>query len=205
MSIFDVGDKKIGYFHTPKCGSRTIVSWAVLIKEPELIEKQPTWFEESRRYVEYREIQKKLNPVSYKDFSIKFCVVRDPVDRFISMYTNRVLFHQTIKNFDCSIGVGEFIECFDDMIDTINFEGIKRHSLPLTHYLGTDATFYTHIFNINELDKLKILIEETYDVKLPNLHLQKSGNIQKPILTQEQTNWVKNKYKKDYEIYGKWF
>ena len=202
--VFDVGDKKMGYFHAPKCGSRTIISWIALIKEPNLIKKYPEWFEESRQHLEYYEIRKKLNPASYDDFYIKFCVVRDPVDRFLSMYTNRVLFHQKIKNFDCSIGISEFIECFDNMIDTKNFEDVKRHSEPLTYHLGTDPFFYTHIFNIKQLDKVKYLIEEIYDVKLPNLHLQKSGNIEKPKLNGEQIDWIKNKYQKDYEVYGKW-
>ena len=51
---------------------------------------------------------------------------------------------------------------------------------------------------------IKILIEEQSGVKLPELVLNSSANMEKPVLTQSQIEWIKKRYQKDYEIYGKW-
>ncbi len=55
------------------------------------------------------------------------------------------------------------------------------------------------------MSQVKTLLEEKSSQALPDIHLQQNGGIEKPTLTGEQIEWVKDKYKEDYEIYGKWF
>jgi hypothetical protein len=51
---------------------------------------------------------------------------------------------------------------------------------------------------------VKELLEINTKIKLPNLHLNQNGDINKPILTTDEIEWIKDRYHVDYEIYGKW-
>lgn len=202
--IFDMKDKKVGYFHVPKCGSRTIIAWKALIDNPELINKKPDWFQESRKKVEYHEIRSLVKVTRSIDFPIKFCVVRDPVDRFLSAFVNRVLFHKTIPNIKDDISFDEFLSTYDENINTEAYSKFKSHIEPMVHFLGPNSEFYTHIFNLREINNVKKLLEDTYQIQLPDLHLQQSGGINKPVPTTEQIAWIREKYQQDYYAYGKW-
>lgn len=196
-------NNEIAYYTTPKCGSRTILAWAALIKEPDLIHKHPEWFEESRQGIEYRDIRIRVkkyeNPTH--DQKIRFCIIRDPVEKFVSAFTNRILFHRKPQ---VDITITDFINNFDNLLKQKLYKDAEIHFTTQVHYIGKTPNIYTHIFDIKELDKLKTLLQNTTGTVLPDLHLQKSGNIEKPKLTEEQVQWVKNKYRIDYEVYGMW-
>ena len=203
MHVFDVYNNEIAYYTTPKCGSRTILAWVALIKEPDLIHKYPSWFEESRQSIEYKDIRQRVKKYELlkHDQKIRFCVIRDPVERFLSAFTNRILFH---KKPNVDITITDFIDNFDNLMQQKIYKDAQIHFTTQAHYIGKDPNLYTHIIDIKELNKLKILLENHTNTKLPDLHLQKSGLIQKPILTEDQVQWIKNKYSIDYEVYGKW-
>jgi len=198
--VIDIKDKKLGYYVVPKCGSRTVVAWQLIISQPNLIKDNPSWFDESKQTVGYRELNKMI-VLSKHDFPIKFCIVRDPVDRFLSAFTNRVLFHKLNPVSE----INDVIQNFDAKINNLEYKDLDHHTKPLKHWLGTNPNIFNYIFNLGEMDKVKKLIEETCDVTLPNLHLQKSGNIKKPTLNTDQINWIKERYRSDYELYGRWF
>ena len=42
-------------------------------------------------------------PFSKVDVDLKCCIIRNPIDRFISSYKNRILFHKDINFIDHSI------------------------------------------------------------------------------------------------------
>jgi len=202
-NVFDLYNNEIAYYKTPKCGSRTILGWAALIKDPNLITENPDWFSISRKNIEYPEIRKKV--IKYEllthDQKIRFCIVRDPVDRFISTFTNRILYH---KKPNIDITITDFIKNYDSLIERLEFRDAKFHFITQTHRIGTNPSLYTHIFNIKELYKVKELLEINTKIKLPNLHLNQNGDINKPILTTDEIEWIKDRYHVDYEIYGKW-
>ena len=203
MHVFDIYNNEIAYYKTPKCGSRTILAWAALIKEPGLIKDHPDWFEENRQFKEYPEIRKKIKDYNEPthDQKIRFCVVRDPVERFISAFTNRILFHKKPK---VDITIAEFIEKFDILINTKLYVDAKLHFVPQVEWLGYDVDLYTHIYNIKNMCMVKNLLETYTGVKLPDLHIQKSKEIKPSVLTENQIAWVKELYRVDYNTYEKW-
>lgn len=203
MHVFDIYNNEIAYYTTPKCGSRTILAWAALIKESNLLNEHPEWFEESRVGVEYKEIRKRVKKLELPTHNqkIRFCVVRDPVDRFVSGFTNRILFH---RKPNVSITIEEFIANIDTLLKDELFKDAKMHFTTQTHYIGKNPNLFTHIFNIKELTKVKELFENYLNITLPDLHLQKNGRLQKPQLTEQQIQWIKNRYRIDYQIYGQW-
>ena len=201
FKILDIKDQKLGYYLVPKCGSRTVIAWQLVLLYPNIAQDNPAWFEESRPVTGYHEINNLAVRSKLKNFPIKFCIVRDPVERFLSAYTNRVLVHKR----NPFIEIDDIIRNFDEKIKTEEYHDLEYHTRPLDYWLGKDVGLYDRIFNLREMDSVKKLIENVYGVTLPEFHLQKNGNIPKPSLTTGQINWIKERYKSDYEIYGRWF
>lgn len=200
----------VAYYHAPKCGSRTVLGWITLLKEPQLVNGHPGWFRESRRG-EYSEIRSRINllPGSRHDWpnkkvpkvssSIRFCIVRDPIERFISCYTNRILFHKALGG---EKSISELIDNFDDICE--NNPALRAHFKPQCFFYGDDPSIFTHIFKMSELSKVKDLLQEAAKTILPDLHLQQNGSCEKPILSAAQIDWVKDRYAEDYRIFDNW-
>lgn len=203
MRIIDLFNNRVAYYMTPKCGSRTIFGWGALMKEPELYIKNRELFAENAIGTEYSQIARKIkfDKSNSHNQEVRFCVVRDPVDRFLSGFTNRILYHNDIK---LEITIEEFIAYFDDFMNNSRFTNVSAHFKSQVESIGKNPNLYTHIFKLSEMNKIKKLLESYCNFHLPNLHLQQSGGIQKPKLTQEQIDWVKKTYEIDYQIYGKW-
>jgi hypothetical protein len=205
VKILDVLDKKVGYFITPKCGSRTVVGWSTIIRNPELYKNRPELFEPSRTdmYVELRGMLHQLSVKELHAVPARFCVVRDPVERFVSAFTNRVIYLKKVKK---ELTISELIENFDAYSSQREIYGdIIHHAGPLSYFCGNDPSVFTHIFNLGDMSELKRLLEDIYSMHLPDIHLQQSGDCKKPKLTDSEIAWIKNKYASDYNIYGKWF
>jgi hypothetical protein len=49
------------------------------------------------------------------------------------------------------------------------------------------------------MNEVKEFLEDYASIKLPNLHLQQSGEKEEVKLTDEQIKWIKEKYKEDYD------
>ena len=203
MHVFDIYHNEIAYYKTPKCGTRTLLGWAALLKEPNLHNEHPEWFIESRRKIEYPELRAKIKKIKNPthDQKIRFCIVRDPLERFVSAYTNRILFHQKpISN----ISISDFISNIDNILEQEEYKDAKIHFTTQTQYIGEDTSIYTHIFDMSEMNRIKNILQDHTNIYLLDLHLQKSGNIVKPTLTNEEKSILKKRYHIDYEIYGKY-
>ena len=64
----------------------------------------------------------------------KSCIVREPLERFISAYKNRVLFHKDKDFYNHSIN--EVIE----KLESGNIE--NKHFLPQSFFLGNDLSYF---------------------------------------------------------------
>lgn len=205
MIIFDIYKNEIAYHLNTKCGSRTILGWAAILKHPNILNEHPDWFASSRQYTGYKEIRNlvsKYETPPSNDQKIRFCIVRDPIDRFISAYTNRILFH---KEPDVAyLGLDYFIENMNNLMRPEKYRNARLHFQPQTTSIGKDPSIYTHIFNFKEIYMVKKLLEEYTHTTLPDIHLQQSKDIQKPILTNDQIYKLEKIYQIDYEVYGEY-
>lgn len=204
--IFLSNNNKIAYYHAPKNGSRTVLGWFAITKEPELYSKHPEYFHPRKDNV-YSPLRSRagIHKLSRHDFAPNhvprvtdtdyvFCIKRDPIKRFISGYRNRVLFHRELGNRPPNIH--EFIAKFSDYN---KYRAIQVHFKPQVCFFGKDPSIFTHVFDTSKMHEVKQLIEEAHGLKLPDLQLQQGGNEVTISLTPAEEEWIYNKYKEDYK------
>lgn len=133
------------------------------------------------------------------DSEIKICIVRDPVKRFVSGYTNRVLHYKEIPYVDFD----QFLSNFDFYYK--NYSAITWHLSPQTRFLGKDSSYYTHVFNTSEINKVANLLGEMSGVSIQPEWEQTGGSDRKPILSESQIETIKNIYQEDYKVFGNYF
>lgn len=205
--IYLSSDDKVAYYHAPKNGSRTLLGYLALVKNPDLFDTNPEYFHptEDEVYEELRNRSQRLGKHDYPPKQVplvsnpfRVVVKRDPVKRFVSGYTNRVLHHNKIKE---KPSFNYFVEHFDKYNDT--YSDIQTHFKPQVRFFGLDKSIFTHVFDTSEMHLVKEFFEDTYRRKFPELHLQQGGTTQKPTVTKEQERWIQTRYEQDYN--AGWF
>ena len=183
----------IDYVHAPKIGSRSILGWFAIIKQPGIYESHPEYFQEVKNTEgEYHEIRFMFTPTEHSNNNTRFCVTRDPVKRFVSGFKNRVHTHNKcdVKDFD------EFVDNFDEIYGTNR--DIYTHFRPQTVFYGRDKTLYERIFRTETLDECRQWLSDRFDRDLPELHLQQNVRVAVDP-TNKQIEKIKHFYRADYK------
>ena len=121
---------------------------------------------------------------------LKCCIIRDPIERFISCYKNRILYHRDKEFRDYDI---------DEVLTNLeNDRFYNTHFLPQTWFLGYDLNyynFYCDLKNIHIFEK-NINIFFGKEIKFPKV--QTGGDSSTIELTSNQIKRIKKIYHKDY-------
>ena len=215
--MYKVVEDKLAIDATQKCGSRTIIAYAMLIRKPKVIEENPNGFI-SRGSYQYTVPFEKRILLSHEsaielNYTRRLAIVRDPVSRFLSAYSNRVKFYTGSE----TLSVQDFIDSYENIPnivphhDTLDYSNktqtyadAKFHMFSLVKRYGKNPNFYSGIFNLGQMNTVKEIIEDSAGKKLPNLKLNETYDEEKPALTNDQQNWIRDKFKEDIEVYGKW-
>ena len=146
-----------------------------------------------------------------KTASESYCFFRDPIERFESLFLNRVarkhpsLSPQWERAQSKGLDPNPTFECFIRRFEEYRSElpDISHHALPQTHFIGTDPYFYDRIFRPESLDNFEELLSERLGrvVKVP--HEQSSGQGVRPSWTEAGMRKVKKIYAKDYKFQKK--
>ena len=118
---------------------------------------------------------------------LKIAVVRDPVQRILSAYTNRVVNLGELRRdrVDGSLldalGVpaDPNVDTFFDSIDAYRIvsPSIRHHVEPATTFLGPDLCYFDRVYRLDELSELRKDLESRvgHEIELPNE--QRSQNL----------------------------
>lgn len=204
-------DRKVAYQHIPKTGSRTMLGIFSLIRNKNLIQEHPEYFkevpennyQELRKYVaDYQENCRidvryvhEVRPTS----EYVICLMRDPIARFVSGYTNRVLFYDMLKTGEQKPSISEFIDNFFHYYATN--KSIYEHFRPQIQFLGTDPSIFTDAFTTERFDLVFSFFESLYG-DLPRFALQRGGSEKRKEieLSQEEVDFLKSFYSEDYKL-----
>jgi Sulfotransferase family len=219
---------EIIYYQGYKVGSTTIRTWINLMNSPELRTTHPDLYDSSYWrlnkeqgvyfHKDKAELHKKdliyLPKTNYKALNgrsfdmpvvpdnnkVRFCIVRDPVERFISGFANRVVREKETGD----LTINGFIDNFDYYY--WKFQNVESHFAPQTYTYGQDPNIYTNIYNIRQMPEVKKMLE-SYSGPLPDISINKTTDEVKQTLklTDDQIALIKKKYAIDYEVFGKWF
>ena len=180
---FQAQNKTIQYCPTPKCGctSTKIMIYKALggtISDEEDIHLRfptPTF---TRRAAH-----------------IKFCIIRDPVERFLSAYSNKVVHH----------GIIPFVE-FDDFIDNFQkyyngHKGINHHFRPQVVFIGRFPNYHNRILSLSQMPSVSEFLSEIIGKPVKLEKRQTGGNNRKPVPTKKQIDFIESLYKDDYRFF----
>lgn len=170
---------KIGYQDLPKIASTSIKIWLYKMlygteferyKDPEsgdMIHIHNYIPRRSANTYWVKNNWKQMN--SYSNY-YRFAVTRDPVKRFVSMYSNRVLYHKELSR--TANVAGKIAECglfYDPDINTLvdNLEAylnisrpIFHHARPMMDFISPDISVCDRIMDVSEVGSLMEEVKE---------------------------------------------
>jgi hypothetical protein len=219
MAIFTDSINNFSIYECPKVGGSTLRTW---------ISYAGTDYKELKYLLEYKEndyisesslTYNSIEEFGY-DFSLfkevegeKICIKRDPVDRFISCYFDKILRERNISeaSIDGKVNyeyLDYFLDNFYEVLDShtkIHYSqrdtGVKYlwyHFIPQTEHYGNNKLYYSKIFDVSEIGtKLKTYLEKKWDLELPQIHCRKQVN-KNLELSKTQISKIIEIYKEDY-------
>lgn len=203
-------DKVHGFaiYNAPKGGGTTIRSWIYFAKTGELALR-----DEGNGYInQAKKTYKSLKEMGYEVCNFipwmdgpSVCIVRDPVDRFLSIYKDKI--QKEKQCGDPPPTLSEFIRDFKNLIETNdkshganpNLNYLEHHFAPQTEIFGTDKSYFENIFRMDEINnKLKKYLEKRWGLQLPDLCCRKGKNNAGLTLTKEDLRLIKEIYQSDF-------
>ena len=131
-------------------------------------------------------------PFSVINVNYKCCIVRNPIDRFVSAYKNRILFHK-----DRKFG-NHTIDMILEKLENGLFE--NRHFLPQTYFLGDNLNYYTFYSDVKNIKSFEEKVNEFFGKKIEFPQLQLGGKEFDIKLNSRQLNKIKTIYFSDFEL-----
>ncbi len=152
----------------------------------------------------------RVNSGNLSTVNNRLIVIRDPVKRFLSGYSNRVRFHGALskENVGAISGCGikifnptlsEFINDFSVYMEVTT---IGHHFRPIAdHLAGVPLTFFSHVVKIEDADSIRDLLLKTFAKEFVFTREQTGGKkISIGSLTYEELTKITDFYSADYRL-----
>lgn len=114
----------------------------------------------------------------------RVAVIRDPVERFVSAFVNRVLFHKELTAAALNTPVARAMELAPDPPFELFVKrleeyrlaswSIRHHTDPASYFLGPDLEYFHRIYKFEEIDQLQIEINALTNTQFAVPHEQKT-------------------------------
>lgn len=138
-------------------------------------------------------------------------IVRDPIKRFLSSYSNRVVHRESLskddevaarlkeKGLSTTPSLNEFVANLAAYRDTSDY--IKKHTNPQARYVEEFWEKITHKIPIERIDELPRLMESMSGIALALPHLQTEGpKIEVSDLSEDSLAILRDFYGRDYKM-----
>ncbi|MFC2950289.1 sulfotransferase family 2 domain-containing protein [Marinicaulis aureus] len=140
----------------------------------------------------------------------KVVVIRDPIQRFISAYRNRILYHQDVASLYAEKGLSEAPE-INQFVDDLEFymrrSRVTNHHFGLQSlYLTGDFSFFDKIYPIEQLGELVAFLSDTVGRPLELPRKQAGGpKVTLQDLSPESFAKLLAFYDADYQFLGDYY
>lgn len=144
----------------------------------------------------------------------RIAVVRDPVERVLSAYGNRVCHHRELSEQAAGRRLRELGLPPDPDLDTFldNFAAYRKahhavtdHLRPLTAFLGNEPGYFTRLYRFDDLPRLAgdVAAHAGCTATLPRLQTE-GPKFSVGDLSRRQRERLREVYAYDYRIFGDW-
>lgn len=211
MSVF-IYDKGLSYYPAPKCACTSLKKAMFRIQNG--FDFRNFKINERRQFIHslYATMKFERSSAMDREGHFRFVVVRDPVRRFLSCYSNRVLYHKELsekKLGDAALADGlrpnptlsEFVDNLD--LYRKHSWSITHHSEPQVFFFGSDPQYFSRIYDIRELDELCSDLSKLTGEPVAIGREQTGGpKIDIDSLSSAEIAKVRSFYHKDYDTFG---
>lgn len=202
--------ENIGYMPIPKVACTSIKNKLFQIKEKRDYDSS---IDEGRHIHQYWEKNKK----DISDVEFKFIIIRDPIKRFLSAYSNRVCHHkelsfEKIKNSNPKIagmfeiynpGLGQFIDGFEQY-NRVN--SINHHCKPVFDWVNGDIGVFDKIYKLEEIKSLQDELSVRFKQEIVFPREQTGGRkIDVSDLSINQVDFLMEFYRQDYLLLKEYY
>lgn len=146
---------------------------------------------------------------------LRVAVIRNPVRRLLSAYSNRVVAHRELSEQKAGPALKRLglapnpdLNTFIDHLEAYSsaHESIHHHTRPMVDFLGSDPGYFTHIYRLDGLSNFMTDINAHMGTKYKLARLQTGGPKLLPnVLSRDQIIRLENYYHADYAAFGTYF
>lgn len=194
---------KLAYFCIPKCGKTSVKSVMSEIGKP------------NNSFKNYGAKQFNMIDRHHAKHAYRFTVIRDPLSRLISAYSDRVADRDDIKRSIVSralckpLGLNPSPTIEEFVLNLPKYAAINdriyRHVIPQVNYVGKDNTYYDAIYKIQDIP---VLVDDIGDMLSLKLDARTRNSSKKKAtidqLSTEAIEFAKEYYADDYDILGQY-
>lgn len=151
---------------------------------------------------DYEKLDKKINLMQFFVNNSKFekvnadfkaCILRNPLERFLSAYKNRIIFHKDPEFFEHSVS---------DVLEKLEaglFE--NKHFIPQNFFLGNDLNYFNIIGETTNLNNFVKEINNFFNKEINFPRIQIGGNKENINLSNKQKEKIEKIYENDYILF----
>jgi hypothetical protein len=209
-------EHKLSYFSVPKCASSSLKHFFFEIENGfpfrAFVANGKHNFIHATAYPAKR-FEKVVHPEMADHW--KMAVIRDPIDRVVSCYRNRIIYHQALSKIEISdedraSGVTHDPDLATFVRHLGRYRALSRqvghHTTPLTFFLGGEAAYFDALYTFNDLDRLVEDVRERVG-RAPELARHQTGGpaMDRSDLTQADIRHIEDFYQDDYQAFGQAF
>lgn len=205
MMTVDQGNARLAYYCIPKAGKTALKSTMKHISD------------DGGSYHNYGD--KRFSPLLRWQGRnrFRFTVVRDPVNRLVSAWSDRVGDRDDIRRSAISVmlakplGLNPSPDLEEFVLNLRKYalinDRIYRHVIPQTRYIGKQPDFYQAIYSIKQLNTLAAQLSGLVgkEVQIQQLNASRSSKREQPVLSAEALACAQDFYRQDYDLYGRYF
>jgi hypothetical protein len=145
-----------------------------------------------------------------------FAVVRSPASRVVSCYRNRVVARNPLERTRVAAAiVAQGLPAKPSLSEFVaNLEAYRKlspsvahHTMPLSHFLGTEPGFFDRIYNLRELPVLTAELAARLKREVPTLRNRQTAGppLSERDLSEAERRRIDELYSEDNEVFGKYF